>query len=195
MPAKRTKTPNKPRSKDRRSDAPLHRNSAYLPRYAKEAEKLCLMGATDANLADFFGVSVTTINNWKIRHPIFLEALKDGKRPADDKVKRSLYERANGYTYESEKIVTLSAGAGEGSYVERVPIRVHVPPDVTACIFWLKNRRPEQWREKEAEKQEVDEETRRWFDNLQKTPRLPELNRRMAMIEAARAEAEEKERS
>ena len=55
------------------------RPSKYKPEHAKAAAKLCKLGATDAQLADFFEVSVSTINLWKVQHKEFSESLKDGK--------------------------------------------------------------------------------------------------------------------
>jgi len=73
----------------------------------------------------------------------FCNALKAGKSSADDRVERSLYERANGYTHVEDKIFMH-----EGQPVI-VPTKKHYPPDTTAGIFWLKNRRAEDWREKQ----------------------------------------------
>ena len=106
---------------------------------AKHAAKL---GATDADLAKIFGVSDATIDNWKAQHPDFLGSLKAGKEEADARVERSLYMRAVGYSYDAEKIFCDKNGK-----VTRVPYREHVPPDVTAQIFWLKNRDPAHWRD------------------------------------------------
>src|SRR5215207_4981256 len=75
----------------------------YKPAYASQAEKACRLGATDAELADFFGVSVSTINAWKTRHVDFLASLKTGKSEADDRVELALYRRAIGYSHEVEK--------------------------------------------------------------------------------------------
>lgn len=118
------------------------RPSSYREEYATQAHKLCQLGATDRDLAEFFEVSVTTIWSWQGRHPEFSVALNRAKDAADDRVERSLYARATGYTYESEKIFN-----NEGEII-RVPVIEHVPPDVTACIFWLKNRRSSEWRDK-----------------------------------------------
>ena len=120
------------------------RTTLYRAEYAKQAEKLCRLGATDADLADFFGVTVRTILNWQACHEPFFRALKSGKSAADDRVERSLYLRAVGYTHEAVKIF-MPAGAKEPVFAE---YRKHVPPDTTACIFWLKNRRREEWRDK-----------------------------------------------
>ena len=120
------------------------RKPLYRAEYAKQAEKLCRLGATDADLADFFGVTVRTILNWQTWHEPFFRALKSGKSAADDRVERSLYQRAVGYTHDAVKIF-MPAGAKAPVFAE---YREHVPPDTTACIFWLKNRRREEWRDK-----------------------------------------------
>jgi hypothetical protein len=70
-------------------------------------------------------------------------SLKAGKAEADVRVERSLYQRANGYSYEAVKVF-MPAGAKKSVYALYVE---HMPPDVTACIFWLKNRDPAHWRE------------------------------------------------
>lgn len=118
------------------------RPSSFRPEFVEQAKKLCTLGATDVELADFFKVSINTIWNWRSRHPEFLDALKLGKQAADQRVSTSLYQKAMGYTFESEKIFQY-----EGKVV-RAKTREHVPPDTTACIFWLKNRQPEEWRDK-----------------------------------------------
>jgi hypothetical protein len=119
------------------------RKSSFKPEFSEAARKLCELGATDVQLADFFHVSINTIGNWKSEHAEFLGALKQGKAEADERVTRSLYHRAVGYTFDSEKVQVLRDGT-----VVRVPIREHVAPDTTACIFWLKNREPEKWRDR-----------------------------------------------
>lgn len=114
----------------------------YKDDYAKQAEKLCLLGATDDDLADFFEVDVRTISRWKIVHDEFCQALKVGKDKADDMVERSLYQRALGYTHDEDKVFNNN---GESMIV---PTKKHYPPDTTAAIFWLKNRRKEVWRDR-----------------------------------------------
>lgn len=125
------------------------RPTEYRPEYNEQARKLCLLGATDAQLADFFGVSETTINNWKLAHPEFLESLKAGKEKADALVAHALYHRAIGYKHDAVKILTVADGNNSGSHVEEVPYVERYPPDPTAAIFWLKNRRPDLWRDKQ----------------------------------------------
>ena len=105
---------------------------------------MCEAGFTDNEIAAFFAVSPATITTWKHRYPEFLAALKTGKIPTDERVERSLYQRAIGYEQEEVKIF-MPAGALEPVYAKYT---AKYAPDVTACIFWLKNRRPEQWRDK-----------------------------------------------
>ena len=66
----------------------------YRPEYDEQARNLCLLGATDKELAVFFGVQESTINNWKLEHKTFLESIKEAKEGADAKVANSLYEKA-----------------------------------------------------------------------------------------------------
>src|SRR5258706_16428035 len=109
------------------------RPTAYRPEFVDQAAKLCELGATDVEVADFFGVAIRTVADWKTRYPEFLHALKAGKDSANDRVERSLYLRATGYTFDSEEIFLPK----DSRTPVRVPVRKHVPPDVTACIFWL----------------------------------------------------------
>ena len=125
--------------------ATIGRPTDYRPEYVQKVAELCSQGATDAELADEFGVSVRTLYSWRNRYPEFLLALKTNKEIADERVERSLYERATGYERDSVKIFLTK----EGSVVE-APFREHVPPDSTAMIFWLKNRKPKDWKDKLA---------------------------------------------
>lgn len=122
----------------------MARPTSYKPEYAEQAKKLCRLGAKDSELADFFGVTEQTINNWKTAHPVFFESLKEGKALADAEVADKLFKRATGYEHPAVKIVA-NANTGQEHvvhYTERYA------PDTTACIFWLKNRRPDVWRDK-----------------------------------------------
>jgi hypothetical protein len=122
----------------------MGRPTLYKPEYVELARKVSKLGATDDQLADIFGVSIPTLRSWKVRHADFLAALKLGKEEADQAVTRSLYQRAMGYKTDAVKIF-LRKGDEEPVIV---PYQEHVQPDTTACIFWLKNRRPDLWRDK-----------------------------------------------
>lgn len=119
------------------------RPSKYRPEFDGQAAKLCKLGATDRELADFFSVTEQTLNNWKSDYPTFFESLKRGKAESDERVEQSLYRRALGYSHDAVKILMTKDGdVYREEYVE------HYPPDTTACIFWLKNRRPDAWRDR-----------------------------------------------
>jgi hypothetical protein len=122
----------------------MARPSKYRDDFAKQAQKLSELGATDQELADFFEIEVRTLYRWKHDHPEFCQSLKAGKDIADDRVERSLYQRAIGYEQEEVKIF-MPSGAENPVYA---PFRAKVAPDVTAAIFWLKNRRSQEWRDK-----------------------------------------------
>jgi hypothetical protein len=89
-------------------------------------------------------VDVRTIYRWKSDHDKFCQSLKAGKNVADDRVERSLYQKAVGYEQDEVKIF-MPAGADNPVYA---PFRAKIAPDTTAAIFWLKNRRKEDWRDK-----------------------------------------------
>lgn len=119
------------------------RNSAYQPEYAEQARKLCLLGATDKEIADFFGVSDRTIYNWKNEHPAFLQATIAGKIIADAEVADSLFRRATGEHVLIEKLVKKE----DGSY-EAMRIKQYIPADPNASFKWLLNRRRQDWTDK-----------------------------------------------
>lgn len=121
------------------------RPTDYREEYNEQARKLCLLGAIDRELADFFGVEEQTINNWKQAHPSFFESIRAGKAYADSNVADRLYQRAMGFEHDSEEIKVVSNGSGDGSSIERVPTRKIYPPDTAAAIFWLKNRQKDKW--------------------------------------------------
>ena len=118
------------------------RPTKYKAEYAKQAKKLCDLGATDAQLADFFQVSISTVNLWKVEHKPFSDAIKVGKDIANERVEQSLYRRAMGYEHDESDIKVIQ------NEVVITPVRKYYPPDATAMIFWLKNRKKEDWRDK-----------------------------------------------
>jgi hypothetical protein len=120
----------------------MARPTKYRAEFAEQARKLCLLGATDADLADFFEVPESTINNWKKAHKEFLESIKKGKILADAEVATRLYERALGYTHPEEKVFQ-----NNGEIITHQTMK-HYPPDTTAAAIWLNNRKPDRWRNK-----------------------------------------------
>jgi len=135
--------------------ATIGRRTIYKPELDNQAYEMCLLGYTDKQIAKEFGVTERTINNWKAKHPSFFQSLKSGKRPADGKVALSLYQRATGYETVKEQAIKLKevywdddGNRCEREHVEIVALVEKLPPDVSAMIFWLKNREPALWREK-----------------------------------------------
>lgn len=125
------------------------RPTKYKEEYAELAYKFSLLGAIDAQLAQLLEISESTLNNWKHEHPEFSESIKKGKEIADVEVVEALRKRAIGYSY--EEIKTEESDQGN----KRVVTTKEVVGDTTAQIFWLKNRQPRLWRDK----QEIDHQS------------------------------------
>jgi len=123
---------------------PAGRPSEYKDEYAEQAYKLCLLGATDEDLAGFFQVSEQTIYNWKNKHPQFVDSITRGKVIADAEVAEKLFHRAKGYSHSAVKIFNDQGSPMVVDYVE------HYPPDTQAASLWLRNRQPKKWRDKQT---------------------------------------------
>lgn len=123
--------------------ADIGRPTKYNEKYPEQAYKLCLLGSTDADLADFFDVDESTVNNWKLQYPDFLESIKRGKVIADSEIAGKLYHRAKGYSH--PEIITATH---QGQITDTMEVEKHYPPDTTAMIFWLKNRQSKKWRDR-----------------------------------------------
>lgn len=139
------------------------RPTDYRPEMVDQAEKLSWLGATNEKMADFFNVAKSTFDLWMKTYPEFSGAVKKGREDADTAVVKSLYKRATGYVVReiTEDHTKKQAQAGdvtvdeEGElgqeYTVTPTVRVtlkEVAPDPTSMIFWLKNRRPADWRDK-----------------------------------------------
>lgn len=121
----------------------------YDPKYNDQVYKLCLLGADDHDIANFFNVHVNTVINWRKAEVEFLESCKKGKEEADQKVAESTYKRALGYEYTEEHTSLVADGLGKPKIKEKKTIKRQMAPDVTAQIFWLKNRQPRFWKDKQ----------------------------------------------
>lgn len=109
----------------------------------KQVESLARRGWTDEEMSNFFGVVRSTWYKWKADKKEFSDALKNWKDEADERVERTLYERAIGYSCPDTKFATF-----EGRITDTAQYTKFYPPETTACIFWLKNRQPGKWRDK-----------------------------------------------
>lgn len=107
-----------------------------------QIEILASYGLTDQQMAEVFAVTVQSFRKYKKKHKEFLSALKNGKSVADANVERSLYHRATGYTVEATKIFHYQGEPVKVDYLE------HYPPDTAAAFIWLKNRKPDKWKDK-----------------------------------------------
>lgn len=138
------------------------RPTDYREEFNEQVFKLCLLGATDKEIGDFFEVTEQTINNWKQTHPEFFESIKKGKFSADSAVAERLFKRAVGYAYKEtsyEKIVVDKPAEPEDEEAEGENIEIdlykkkvvhkELAPDTIAAIFWLKNRQKDKWRDKQ----------------------------------------------
>jgi hypothetical protein len=116
------------------------RPSSFNEKLGQLIIKLYKKGYTDRQVAKTIGVSRQALHNWKKKDPDFFYTIKEAKDIADEIVINSLYARATGYNVVEEKLFHSF-----GKTVREKTLK-HYPPDVAACIYWLNNRRPEEWR-------------------------------------------------
>ena len=126
-------------------------------------------GLTDEQIANNLGINVATLYRYKKQHSEFCESLKKGKEVVDYEVENALLKRALGYNY-TEKTYETSYNEALGEYVKTLTKEVtkQVSPDTTALIFWLKNRKPEKWRDKIDLEDKTNEETLEKLDKVLK---------------------------
>jgi transposase len=123
-------------------------------------------GLTDEQISHNMGVSRSTLYEWKKNYPDFLDALKRGKEVIDRQVENALLKSALGFEYEEEMITNKG---------DVVKVKKYERPSNTAQIFWLKNRKPVDWRDKQELNINRTEET----DNEQNVNQLKELRKKV----------------
>ena len=101
-------------------------------------------GLTEEQITHNMGISRETLSQWKKKYPDISDTLKRGKEVVDLQVENALLKRALGYEYEE-----VSEKYESGTLTEKKVIKKQVIPDTTAQIFWLKNRRPDKWKDKQ----------------------------------------------
>lgn len=125
---------------------PKKRWTQYDPEnHPEQARKLCLLGARNKDMEKFFGVSHRTFLIWRNKHPELDAAIAAGKIEADSNMAESLYRRGMGWSHQSVKIF-MPAGAKEPVYAYYTE---NFPPDTQAASLWLRNRKPDIWRDKQ----------------------------------------------
>lgn len=118
----------------------------HVKPYLSEIQGWAMSGLTDEQIADNLGIGTSTLHEYKKKYPEFLESLKKGKDIADAQVVNALHRSAIGFTYYEETTNALG---------DTVSVQKYSKPNTTAAIFWLKNRRPDQWRDKTEVKQDI----------------------------------------
>jgi hypothetical protein len=127
-----------------------------------EPEKLTLLtawardGLVDGQIAKNMGISEATLYNYKNKYPEIKEAFRKGKEVVDIEVENALFKKAIGYNTTIRKAFKLKdvvynengKKISESERIEYAEEDVHIPADTTAQIFWLKNRKPDKWRDK-----------------------------------------------
>lgn len=123
-------------------------------------EKLILLtgwardGLTDEQIAKNIGISTGRLYEWKKQYREINEALKEGKEVADREIENALYLSAKGHTAKVKKAIKVKTVRQDGSkkieeeHIEYIEDEIYIPPNTTAQIYWLKNRKPNEWREK-----------------------------------------------
>ena len=104
-------------------------------------------GLIDEQIAKNIGIGLTTLKDWRAKYPTIETALKKGKAPVDLAVENALYKSATGFSKTLRKPVKLRRQDGS-EYIDYAEEEIYIPPQVTAQIFWLKNRRRDRWKDK-----------------------------------------------
>jgi DNA-binding XRE family transcriptional regulator len=121
-----------------------------------QVEAWCRDGLTDEQIAHNLGISKDTFYRFKKEHNDFSDSLKRGKEVVDIEVENALYKKAIGYTYEEVTREPIrDPDTGEYRLEVTKIVKKEVQPDTTAQIFWLKNRKPAEWRDKHEQEVEI----------------------------------------
>lgn len=128
--------PAQPRDKANKFEA------VYESRFALAAAKICRMGGTSSDIAEGLGISERTVRRWRREYEDFDTACKVNKDLFDDRIEVSLAQRALGYSCPETKVLIRDGK------VHTHEVMKYYPPDTLACIYWLNNRRPANWRQK-----------------------------------------------
>lgn len=136
-----------------------------------EKDKLILLegwardGLTDEQIAKNIGINVATLYGWKNKYNNINNALKKGKEVVDIEVESALYRRAIGYEYEeTTQEIRTDANGNQEKHMKKT--KKFMPPDVTAQIFWLKNRKPQKWRDKQVIEANAEGQLAQLIDGL-----------------------------
>jgi hypothetical protein len=158
-PAKKKAAPKKSVIKHDKAGQP----TKYRPEMCEKVYELATQGFYNDKISKELGITNQTLHAFMKDHPEFLDAIKRGKAIADEKVERTLFEMATGYSHQVYKPMVVGTGMGE-SQVKVIEYIEKLPPNMTAIIFHLKNRKPQEWRDKQEILQETTLEIKHTFD-------------------------------
>lgn len=132
-------------AKKKTGKKPSGRPSVFKKEYCKIAYVISRKGLTDKELAEAFGISERTLYNWKDEHADFLQAIKKGKDEHDTcEVENALLKSAKGFEYTEDQVIKFANGK-----FKIVKTKKYQPPNPTSCIYWLNNRNPKRWSNKQ----------------------------------------------
>lgn len=118
--------------------------NTYHPGFDRRAADYCMLGATNEQLAELFGVSVSAIQKWLVERPSFARAVRRGRVEANVRVVKALHRAATGYSHRETKVLTV------GGAVKKVDVTKRFPPNVNAAALILTNRDPDRWRDRKV---------------------------------------------
>lgn len=107
-------------------------------------ESWARMGLTDEQIAKNMAVGLSTLKEWKNKYPAISDSIKKGKAPIDFEVENALFKRAIGYEYEEVETIIEEIDGKQRKRIKK--IKKVALPETSAMIFWLKNRKPKEWR-------------------------------------------------
>lgn len=145
------------------------RPTVWKDAFCELARKRCLLGCTNTELADFLGVSLSSVELWIRTKPKFSRSLQAGREGGDTLVANAMYQRACGYTHPEEQLFQF-----QGNVIRAQTTR-HYPPDTEAARFWLRNRHPDKWRDKPVAT-DVDDRLNEIADLLRQGPAAAAVN-------------------
>lgn len=123
------------------------RPTLYKESYNEQVRKLCLLGATDKEIAEFFEIAESTLNLWKAEHPLFMESIREGKVQSDLKVASALYDSCMDRKVIEKEAIKVKVGKDQEE-IQIVDVEKVIPADFRSQRFWLTNRKFDKWRDK-----------------------------------------------
>lgn len=138
------------------------RPTKYSAAHVLAVEMMATLGMTDAQMADRFKVAPSTFYKWRLDHPEFAQAIEWGKEQSDDRVVCALLQRALGYEHADTYFSSYRGEIISQEYIK------HYPPDVMAIMYWLNNRKPNEWKHKQHIQHGSDDNIKKLAEEIAK---------------------------